>query len=272
VADDGALGAAATARLLERHGVAPRKALGQHFLIDPNTTRRIVDAAGVGPGSRVIEIGAGAGTLTRALAGSGASVTAYEIDERLRPVLEETLDGLDVDLRFIDAARDGFVLTGGPWTMVANLPYNVGTPLLLDALAGSPEITRFVVMLQREAVARLTASPGSKAYGLPSVVTGLHATARIAFHVPATVFLPRPEVDSTVAVLDRVRADRRAPEAIRLAAAGFGQRRKMLRRSLAGVLPDPAATLEAAGIDPTRRAEDLVPADYLRLAEVIDAS
>ena len=272
MADDGALGAAATARLLERHGLTPRKALGQHFLIDPNTTRRIVDAAGTGPGSRVVEIGAGVGTLTRALAATGATVVAFEIDERLRPVLAETLAGTGVEVRFADAARAGLELEGEPWTMVANLPYNVGTPLLLDALTGSPQITRFVVMLQREAVDRLTAPPGSKTYGLPSVVVGLHAAAHTAFRVPPTVFLPRPEVDSAVAVLDRVEAHPQAAAAIRLAAAGFGQRRKMLRRSLAGVLADPAAVLEAAGVDPTRRAESLAPADYLRVAEVADAS
>lgn len=270
MADEGALGAAATARLLERHGLSPRKALGQHFLIDPNTTRRIVAAAGIGRGSLVVEVGAGAGTLTRAMAASGARVVAYEVDERLRPLLEETLAGTGAEVRYADAYRDGIALEGGPWTLVANLPYNVGTPLLLDALTGLPAVTRFVVMLQREAVDRLVAGPGSKSYGLPSVVVGLHATARVAFRVPPTVFLPRPEVESAVAVLDRVEPHPQAARAIGLAAAGFGQRRKMLRRSLAGVLPDPAATLTRAGIDPTLRAEDLSPVDYLRVAEVED--
>ncbi|MCB2224439.1 MAG: 16S rRNA (adenine(1518)-N(6)/adenine(1519)-N(6))-dimethyltransferase RsmA [Actinobacteria bacterium] len=266
---DGPLGAAATARLLDRHGIRPRKALGQHFLIDPNTTRRIVDAAAVAPGDSVVEVGAGVGTLTRALAAAGARVVAYEVDERLRPLLAETLRGLDVEVRFADAARGGLDLEGGPWTMVANLPYNVGTPLLLDALAGSPSITRFVVMLQREAVERLAAAPGGKAYGLPSVVAALHGTVGVAFRVPATVFLPRPEVESAVAVIERVQAHPLAPQAAALAAAGFRQRRKMLRRSLAGSIPDPAGALAAAGIDPTRRAEDLAATDYLHLAEVI---
>ncbi len=270
--DEGPLGAAATARLLERHDLHPRKALGQHFLIDPNTTRRIVDAAGVGPGDLVVEVGAGVGTLTRALAATGACVVAYEVDERLRPLLVETLDGLDVDVRFADAARDGLDLEGGPWTMVANLPYNVGTPLLLDLLTDFPPVTRFVVMLQREAVERLASGPGSKAYGLPSVVAQLHGTVSVAFRVPATVFLPRPDVESAVAVIDRIDPHPLAAKAISLAAAGFGQRRKMLRRSLAGVMADAAGTLEAAGIDPTARAEDLGVDEYIRLAEVTYAS
>ena len=266
---DGPLGAAATARLLERHDFKPRKALGQHFLIDPNTTRRIVEVSGVAPGDLVVEVGAGVGTLTRALAAAGGIVTAYEIDDRLRPLLEETLEGLDIDLQFTDAAREGFDLEGGPWTMVANLPYNVGTPLLLETVMGMPQVVRFVVMLQREAVDRLAAEPGTKTYGLPSVVAGLHGRVTIAFRVPPTVFLPRPGVESAVAVIDRFEAHPLVGDAIRLAGTGFGQRRKMLRRSLSGVIPDPVATLEAAGIDPTSRAEDLSPGDYLRIAEVM---
>jgi len=268
---EGPLGAAATAGLLERHDLKPRKSLGQHFLIDPNTTRRIVEASGVAAGDLVVEVGAGVGTLTRSLAMAGAVVTAYEIDERLRPLLDETLEGFDIDLRFEDVARGGIDLVGGPWTMVANLPYNVGTPLLLDALTGVPQVTRFVVMLQREAVDRLTARPGTKAYGLPSVVVGLHGAADMVFRVPPTVFLPRPEVESAVAVIDRFEPHALAPAAIRLAAAGFGQRRKMLRRSLSGVVDDPVSRLEDAGIDPTSRAEELSPGDYLRIAEVMHA-
>lgn len=265
---DAPLGAAATARLLERHGIRPRKALGQHFLIDPNTTRRIVAASGAGPGDRVVEVGAGIGTLTRALAATGASVVAYEIDERLRPVLEETLADLSVDLRFVDAARRRLELDGGPWLMVANLPYNVGTPLVLDLLTGSPQVERFVVMLQREAVDRLAARPGSRTYGLPSVVAGLYGTVRVAFRVPPSVFLPRPAVESAVATIDRIPVHPLAPEAARLAAVAFGQRRKMLRRSLAGVVPDAGAVLVAAGIDPSARPEELAPGDFLRLAGV----
>jgi 16S rRNA (adenine1518-N6/adenine1519-N6)-dimethyltransferase len=266
------LGRGATARLLAAHGVHPRKELGQHFLVDPNLVRRIVAVAGVGPGDRVLEIGAGAGTLTRGLAAAGARVLAYEVDPRLRPVLEAALEGVGgVEVRYEDASDlEPAALGEGPWVMVANLPYNVGTPLLLRLLRQAPAITRFVVMLQREAVERLAAPPGSRVYGLPSVVVRLHGTVEVALRVPATVFLPPPRVESAVAVIRRTPAHPRAERAIFLAAAAFGQRRKMLRRSLAGVLGDAAAVLAAAGLDSTRRAEELAPEDYLRLAEVAD--
>jgi 16S rRNA (adenine1518-N6/adenine1519-N6)-dimethyltransferase len=266
------LGRGATARLLAAHGVHPRKELGQHFLVDPNLVRRIVAIAGVGPGDRVLEVGAGAGTLTRGLAATGARVLAYEVDPRLRPVLEAALEGVGgVEVRYEDASDLApAALAEGPWVMVANLPYNVGTPLLLRLLRQAPAITRFVVMLQREAVERLAAPPGSRVYGLPSVVVRLHGTVEVALRVPPTVFLPPPRVESAVAVIRRTPAHPRAERATFLAAAAFGQRRKMLRRSLAGVLGDAAAVLAAAGLDATRRAEDLAPEDYLRLAEVAD--
>jgi len=150
--------------------------------------------------------------------------------------------------------------------MVANLPYNVGTPLVLDALRRVPQIERFVVMVQKEVAERLVAGPGGKQYGLPSVVTGIHAVGRLAFTVPAQVFYPPPRVESAVVVLERVPEPDYADRAIEIAAAGFNQRRKMLRGALASVFAEPAATLERAGIDPMARAEDLSPADYLKLA------
>jgi 16S rRNA (adenine1518-N6/adenine1519-N6)-dimethyltransferase len=265
------LGRRATARLLAAHGVRPRKELGQHFLVDPNTVRRIVAVSGVGPGDRVLEIGAGAGTLTRGLAAAGGRVLAYEVDARLRPVLEAALEGVaGVEVRYEDAAGlDPGRLEEGPWVLVANLPYNVGTPLLLRLLRQAPAIGRFVVMLQREAVDRLAAIPGSRTYGLPSVVVRLYGTIEVAGRVPPTVFLPPPKVESAVAVIRRMAAPPRAGQAIALASAAFGQRRKMLRRSLEGVLADPEAVLAAAGLDPTSRAERLSPEDYLRLAEVV---
>jgi len=268
------LGRAATARLLAAHGVRPRRDLGQHFLADPNLVRKIVIAAEVWPGDRVLEIGAGAGTLTRGLAATGATVLAYEVDPRLRPVLEEALTGVArVEVRYADAALiDPAEFTGEEWVMVANLPYHVGTPLLLRLLREAPAISRFVVMLQREAVERLAAAPGRRVYGLPSVVVQLHGRVRVAFRVPPAVFLPPPKVESAVAVIHRQPAHPLTERAISLAAAAFGQRRKMLRRSLATALADPAAALAAAGLEATRRAEDLAPGDYLRLAEVTDGS
>jgi 16S rRNA (adenine1518-N6/adenine1519-N6)-dimethyltransferase len=257
--------------LLERHGLSPRKSLGQHFLADPNITAKIVATAGVTAADSVVEIGPGTGTLTAALADTGARVVAYEIDPALTPLLAEVLGGREnVDLRFEDATTVDFgsALEGNVWILVANLPYNVGTPLVLDALRHSPTIRRFVVMVQVEVAHRLVASVGGKEYGLPSVVAGIHSNARLGFTVPAQVFVPPPKVGSAVVVLERREAPPWSERAVELAAAGFGQRRKMLRRSLTSVLDDPESTLSAAGIRPEQRAEELTPTDFLRLAEV----
>lgn len=256
--------------LLEEHGLHPAHHLGQHFLADANITRKIVSAAGVGPGDRVVEVGAGTGTLTAALASTGAEVVAYEIDERLRPILQKVTGGVEVDLRFDDITSVdlGEELDGTGWTMVANLPFNVGTPLVVDAMRNVPGIERFVVMVQREVAERFVAGPSTPEYGIPTVVAGIHTNAEIAFKVPPQVFFPAPQVESAVLVMQRKPAPEHSERAIELARAGFGQRRKMLRRSLAPLLEDPSATLEKAGLDPTRRAEDLAPADYLRLAQV----
>jgi 16S rRNA (adenine1518-N6/adenine1519-N6)-dimethyltransferase len=253
--------------LLRRHDVRPAQRLGQHFLADANITRRIVDEAGVGPGDKVVEIGAGTGTLTRALVASGAYVVAYEVDERLRPILEETV-GRAAEVRFEDVTRIdlGSALADGPWVMVANLPYNVGTPLVIEVLRSVPGIVRLVVMVQREVADRFVAHPGDAAYGLPSVVAALHSKARLVMRVPPQVFYPAPKVDSAVVVMDRAPADPSAERAVELARAAFSQRRKMLRSSLASVMDDPVTALTAAGIDPTARAETLSGDDYLRLA------
>ncbi len=254
--------------LLDRHGLAPMHRLGQHFLADANITRKIVELADVTPGSKVVEIGAGTGTLTSALAAAGAHVVAYEVDSGLRPVLEEVTSGLDVELRLVDALGVDFSesLVGDGWSMVANLPYNVGTPLVLDAMQEAPNVARFVVMVQSEVARRFAAGAGSRDYGLPSVVAGIFTDASVAFTVPPQVFYPPPRVESAVVVMVRRQAPNEARRAVELARAGFSQRRKMLRRSLSGVLEDPVRLLEAAGIDPTSRAEDLSPEDYLRLA------
>jgi len=269
VADRAAQARAEINALLERHGIRPRRSLGQHFLADPNITERIVREAAVGPGDRVVEIGAGTGTLTAALAGTGATVVAYELDERLRPVLDEVVgERENVELRFADAAKVdlGTDLPDGPWKLVANLPYNVGTGIVLDVLRFAPQVAELVVMVQREVADRLLAAPGSKDYGLPSVVVGLHGEARLAFTVPPQVFLPAPNVASAVVHIRRREPPAHAEAAIALAAAAFGQRRKMLRRSLAGVLPDPEAVLRAAGVDPTGRAEDVPPEGWSAIA------
>lgn len=259
--------------LLDRHGIHPAKHLGQHFLVDPNITRKIVNLAGVGATDAVVEIGPGTGTLTAELAATGATIVAYEIDEALRPVLDEVLSGTDVEVRYVDAARVDLAAELDPgrnWSMVANLPYNVGTSLVLEALRRVPQIVRFVVMVQVEVGERLVARPGVGPYGLPSVVVGIHGRGRVEFKVPPQVFLPPPNVGSAVVVIDRRPAPVGAERAIELAAAGFGQRRKMLRSSLGSVLHGSQEALVAAGIAPTSRAEELAPEDWLRLAEAAE--
>ena len=255
--------------LLRRHGLSPIHRLGQHFLADANITRKIVEVAKVTESSKVVEVGAGTGTLTLALAATGARLVSYEIDHGLRHLLSEVTSGLEVDLRFADVMKVDLIdeLGEGPWTMVANLPYNVGTPMVLDALRRVKAIKRFVVMVQQEVAERLTAVPGNRQYGLPSVVAGIHSTVRIAFKVPPQVFYPSPKVGSAVVVLDRIEAASGAERAIKIAAVAFNQRRKMLRRSLRGIFDEPISVMESAQISPTLRAEDLGPDDYLRLAE-----
>ena len=259
--------------LLARHGIAPRKRLGQHFLADPNIIAKIVALAGDPTGSRALEIGVGTGTLTRALAEAGFRVTGFEIDERLRPLIDETLGDLEVDIRFLDAAHLDFSEfgSGQRWVLVSNLPYQVGTSILLDLLRRAPGLERCVVMVQREVAERLTAGRGSKRYGLPSVVVALYGGARLAFRVGPQVFLPSPKVESAVVVVERhATPDARRDLAVRLAAAGFGQRRKMLRSSLRSVIPGSVpARLAEAGIDPSLRAEDLNAEGYLALAEAV---
>lgn len=256
--------------LLERYGLAPDPRLGQHYLADPNLVQRIVRLASVGPGDKVLEVGPGTGTLTAALAASGASVLAMEVDRRLEPLLTEMLGGLsNLRLMFADAMEADWdaLLAGDRWQMVSNLPYNIGTPLLLDLLRHTRQIERFVVMVQREVADRLAAAPGTSQYGLPSVAAALLAEVRVEFAVPPQVFVPPPKVGSAVVSLRRREVIGPVDRAMELAARAFGQRRKMLRRSLAGVVSE--GQLRAAGIDPTVRPEELAPLEFVGLAEVV---
>jgi 16S rRNA (adenine1518-N6/adenine1519-N6)-dimethyltransferase len=266
------MGAARIRALLDEHDLAPSRALGQNFVVDPNTVRRIAALAGVGPGDHVLEIGPGLGSLTLALAETGAHVTAVEIDRHLVPVLRSVVaeveppvavvrgDALEIDL--------GELLAPAPsWRLAANLPYNVGTTILLRVLEEAPTVTGGIVLVQREVADRLAAGPGDRAHGIPSVKTAWWATAEVVGRVPATVFHPRPRVES--ALVSVTRRDPPGDETLRrrvfeLVDAGFGQRRKMLRRSLAGHV-DPA-TFEGAGVVPTARAEELALDDWVRLA------
>ncbi|MCB1247066.1 MAG: 16S rRNA (adenine(1518)-N(6)/adenine(1519)-N(6))-dimethyltransferase RsmA [Acidimicrobiia bacterium] len=272
MADNGFQARSGIRQLLVDHDVRPRKAFGQNFLADPNIVRRIVSVAGLDARSDVVEIGPGTGALTVGLAAVAARVVAYEVDRSLEPVLTEALASVhNVEVRFADARRVRLskALDAGPWTLVANLPYNVGTGIVLDVLQHDTNITRLVTMVQREVAERLVAGPGTKTYGIPSVVVGLHGEATIAFSVPPQVFEPPPNVDSAVVVIDRVDAPPLANTAIDLAPAAFGQRRKTLRRSLAGVVDDEG--FDRAGIDPTDRPERLEPGAFVRLAAAMTA-
>jgi 16S rRNA (adenine1518-N6/adenine1519-N6)-dimethyltransferase len=252
-----------TARL-RAHGITPSRALGQHFLADPNTARRIVRLAGVAPGDQVLEIGPGIGSLTLALAEAGARVHALEIDRHLVPVLEEVVGGQpDVTIEHGDALTwDYATLRDGAWSCVSNLPYNVATPVVLRVLEEATAVNRMLVMVQHEVGERLAATPGSKAYGAVSLKVAFRAAARIVGTVPPTVFVPKPKVYSALVLLER----RDAPpvdvpsvsQLFELVNAGFAHRRKMLRRALAKVLGDRTeAVLMEAGVAPTARAEEL---------------
>jgi len=258
--------------LLANHGLAPRRSLGQNFVVDPNTVRRIARLASVGPGDHVIEIGAGLGALTEALIETGATVTAVEIDDGLARLLAERLRDRDVRIVHADARRldwDALLSSAPCWILVANLPYNVATPIVADLLDDVPAIERMLVMVQREVAARFVARPRTSAYGAVTVKLAYWAEVEVVGHVPATVFLPRPNVESALVAIRRrptpavnESVDRHALFA--LVRAGFNQRRKMLRRSLAGVISRDA--FAAAGVAPDSRAEELSVADWGRLA------
>jgi 16S rRNA (adenine1518-N6/adenine1519-N6)-dimethyltransferase len=260
-------------QLLTDHGLRPSRALGQNFVADPNTVRKIARLSGVGEGSRVVEIGAGLGSLTLALAETGARVVAVEVDRGLAPVLREIVADRGVEVVEADALEldwTDLLGSGGPWSLVANLPYNVATPLVVRVLEEAPQVSSLLVMVQREVGERLAALPGDPAYGAVSVKVAYWAEASVVGRVPATVFVPRPKVASVLVRLER-RDTPAVPPAVvaydRLFAvvrAGFGQRRKMLRRSLAGVV-DPAA-FASAGVAPEARAEDLGVEAWGRLA------
>jgi len=262
---------AATLRtLLDQAQARAKRSLGQNFVVDPNTVRRIAHLAEVGAGDHVVEIGAGLGSLTLALAETGADVTAIEVDDALVPVLREVVADHAVTVVHADARELVWadITHGRPAVVVANLPYNIATPLVLDLLDDVPDIERLLVMVQREAGERLAAGPGSGAYGLPSVKVRYWARARIVGRVPASVFHPRPRVESVLVDIRRRPAPAQTSDCDRLfalARAGFAQRRKMLRRALRDAVT--IDQLTAAGIDPEARAETLDVDDWARLAD-----
>jgi 16S rRNA (adenine1518-N6/adenine1519-N6)-dimethyltransferase len=254
--------------LLAEHGVKPSRALGQNFLADPNTARRIVRLASVGAGDRVVEVGPGMGSLTCELADAGAHVLAIELDRHLIPVLQSVVGARDVEVMQGDAVTvDWPSLLHGQWSMVANLPYNVATPVVVRALEQAPMIDRYLVMVQREVGERLAAGVGDAAYGAVSVKVAYYAEARVVGTVSPNVFIPKPKVESALVSLVRRAAPAVAvadpARLFELVRAGFSTRRKSLRNALAGVATVDA--LETAGIDPKARAETLTLADWARL-------
>jgi 16S rRNA (adenine1518-N6/adenine1519-N6)-dimethyltransferase len=283
--------------LLLAHDLRPSRALGQNFVADGNTVRRIVRLAGITEGGRVVEIGAGLGSLTLALVEAGASVTAVEIDRHVLPVLRSQVEPLGVRVVEADALTidwSELLGTDTTWSLVANLPYNVAVPLVVKVLEEAPQVSSLLVMVQREVGERLAARAGDEAYGAVSVKVAYWATAAVVGRVSAQVFIPRPRVESVLVRLDRnpertgasgvgggagaggaddgvvnggVVNGPGSPAYDRLFSVvrgGFAHRRKMLRRSLDGlVLPE---AFEAVGIRPTARAEELALDEWERLA------
>ena len=262
---------------LAEHDLLAKKSFGQHFLLDLNITRKIARLAEVGAGDHVIEVGPGPGGLTRALLETGARVTAVEADPRFAPLLEElsVASGGALTVRLEDALKtdEAAVAAGAPAHIVSNLPYNVGTPLLIKWLTGAFTPASMTLMFQKEVADRVAAEPGSEAYGRLSVIAQATSHAAVVMDVPARAFTPPPKVSSAVARLTP-RADRPAPERLealqRVTAAAFGQRRKMLRSSLK-VLGG-AELCEAAGIAPDARAETIDVAGFLALADALRAA
>jgi 16S rRNA (adenine1518-N6/adenine1519-N6)-dimethyltransferase len=273
------LGPAEIRDLAELLGVTPTKKLGQNFVIDANTVRRIVRVAGVDAGDSVVEIGPGLGSLTLGLLEAGASVVAVEIDGRLAEQLPLTV-GVQTEAPVADRLtvvhQDALRVTelaGQPIRLVANLPYNISVPVLLHFLEHFASIRAGVVMVQSEVGQRVAAEPGSKIYGAPSVKAAWYGSWRTAGQVSRQVFWPVPNVDSILIAFERHEAEP-GDEVLRrrtfeIVDAAFQQRRKMLRQSLSTLLGDSAtasAALIRAGVEPTSRGEQLTVDDFIAIA------
>ncbi|WP_313468529.1 16S rRNA (adenine(1518)-N(6)/adenine(1519)-N(6))-dimethyltransferase RsmA [Carnobacterium sp.] len=277
-----------TKEILKKHGFSLKKSLGQNFIIDSNILTKIVETAGLDKQTNVIEVGPGIGALTEHLARASKEVIAFEIDDRLLPVLADTLspydnvtilhnDVLQVNLKEVVGEK---LDTEEPLMVVANLPYYITTPIIMYFLESALRIDALVVMMQKEVAERITAAPGSKAYGSLSIAVQYYMNAEIAFIVPKTVFVPQPNVDSAIIKLTR----RETPSIkvmdegvfFEITRAAFVQRRKTLWNNLLGKYGKEEATkeklieaLEYAGIDPKRRGETLSLAEFGKLADGI---
>lgn len=267
---------------LKKHHITLQKKYGQNFIGDPALLERIATVCDWQPGDRALEIGPGAGTLTRAIAREAEEVLAVEIDRRLAPLLEETLaDCANVRLVFTDALKadlDALMRDtlgwDGRYKLIANLPYYITTPLIMHVLEDSEKVSELVIMVQKEVGERLCAAPGSKAYGAVTVMVQYAATVARAFDVGRHAFVPAPEVDSTI--LHLIPYEKRPIQAQsdavlrRVVKAAFSQRRKTLRNSLSSLGCDKALikqALEAADIEDSRRAETLSVAEFVALAD-----
>jgi 16S rRNA (adenine1518-N6/adenine1519-N6)-dimethyltransferase len=260
---------------LAQHGLGARKSFGQHFLLDLNVTCKIARLAGPMEGRAVIEVGPGPGGLTRALLEAGATVIAVEKDARFLPLLGELADAaggrlnvVEADaLRVDEAALLAAHAPGLPYRIVSNLPYNVGTPLLVRWLTGPADFEAMALMFQKEVADRVVAPPGSHAYGRLSVLAQAVCEASLVMDLPARAFTPPPKVDSAVVLLTP-RKQRPAPALLRtlerVTQAAFGQRRKMLRASLKALGGE--TLCEKVGIDPQARAETVPVEGFIELA------
>jgi len=274
----GYLGAAQIREIAAGLGMRPTKQWGQNFVVDANTVKRIVRIAGVGPGDSVVEVGPGLGSLTLALLPEVGHVTAVEVDPTLAEALPGTVERLApayadrLTLVHADAMQVRELPDPQPTALVANLPYNVSVPVVLTFLESFPTLERVLVMVQLEVAERLAATPGSKAYGVPSVKAAWYAAVRLAGTVPRSVFWPVPNVDSGLVALERrepPRTDATRRDTFTCVDAAFAQRRKTLRAALAGWAGSAARAeecLRAAGVDPRTRGEQLGIEEFAAIA------
>ena len=268
---------AATRHILKAFDLRASKRLGQNFLIDSNVVQRIVDAAEISAGDEVLEIGPGIGTLTQGLLEAGAKVTAVELDKKLPAVLEKTLEGyenfrlIQGDILKVDVAE----IMPPNFKVAANLPYYITTQILLTLLEKKLPVTKIVTMVQKEVAERMTAAPNSKSYGAMTVAVQFRADVKIAFEVPPSAFLPRPEVTSAVVVCDVRESPFKVTDEkffIKVVRAAFGQRRKTLVNSLVGAgFPRDkiSVALQTLNIPEKLRAENLSVEDFVNLSDVL---
>ena len=265
--------------MMEKHDLRPSKSLGQNFVVDPNTILKIIRAANIEKGEQILEIGPGLGSLTSQLSAT-SKVVAIELDRYLIPALEEVLNHFgkreNVEIVQEDAMKidwqEFFAQRQGVWKMVANLPYNIATPLLVTLLENAPEIQAIYVMVQLEVGERFAASPKSKAYGIPSVKAQYWAETKVLGKVSPNVFLPVPKVDSAILQIIRKSSPPEVNYAnfSRLIQTAFQHRRKMIRKSLNKLVP--LANFSIAELSPQARPEELSVTDWVKLAKTLDTA